>query len=219
MSPLALESTDLCRVLGQIAAGLAAHSEEIRELDAKVGDGDLGITVGLIAKALTGFAETTSEVDIGRLLMHCGIAVNRSNPSTFATILASGFMGGGKAVVGKTSVGLSDWVAIGESAVDSMQGRGKASVGDKTLLDTLVPAVAALKAEAGKASDERTAVRAALQAAEQGMKATTDMVARVGRARAFQERSVGVQDGGATAVFYMIKAFAEFVDVSLQSES
>ena len=202
-------------MLRQVAAGLAAHSEEIRELDAKVGDGDLGITVGLIAKALIEFAESTSEADVGRLLMQCGLAVNRSNPSTFATIIASGFMGGGKAVVGKTSVGLSDWVAMGEGAIESIKSSGKASVGDKTLLDTLVPAIAALAAEARKGSDERTAVRAASRAGEEGMRATTDMVAKCGRARAFQERSIGVQDGGATAMFYMIKAFAEFVDASL----
>jgi dihydroxyacetone kinase-like protein len=212
MSALGLDSTDLCRMLGQVAAALVAHSEEIRELDAKVGDGDLGVTVDLIGKALLEFAASTSETDVGRLLMQCGMAVNRSNPSTFGTLLASAFLGAGKAVVGKTSVGLGDWVAMGQSGALSIQSRGKASVGDKTLLDSLVPAVEALEAEARKGSGERAAVRAALQAAEEGMKATTGMVAKCGRARAFQERSVGVQDAGATAMFYMIKAFAEFVD-------
>jgi dihydroxyacetone kinase-like protein len=212
MSALALDSADLCRLLSQVAAALGAHSDEIRELDAKVGDGDLGITVDLIGKALVAFAGSTNETDVGNLLLQCGMAINRANPSTFATILASGFMGAGKSVVGKTSVGLSDWGAMGQSGVQSIQGRGKASVGDKTLLDSLVPAVGALEAEARKGSGERAAVRAALQAAEKGMRATTDMVAKCGRARAFQERSVGVQDGGATAMFYMIKAFAEFVD-------
>jgi dihydroxyacetone kinase-like protein len=217
MSALAFDSADVRRMLSQAAAGLTAHSDEIRDLDARVGDGDLGITVGLIARALVDISASTEATDIGRLLMQCGAAVARSNPSTFATILASGFMGGGKVVLGKTSVGVGDWVVVGKGAIDAIQGRGKAAVGDKTLLDALVPAVEALEAEAGRGSDERTAVQAALQAGEQGMRATTDMVAKCGRARAFQERSVGVQDGGATAVFCLIKAFAEFVDASLQA--
>jgi len=75
MSALALDSADLCRMLGQVSAALGAHSEEIRELDAKVGDGDLGITVDLIGKALLEFAGSTSETDVGRLLMQCGVAV------------------------------------------------------------------------------------------------------------------------------------------------
>ena len=212
MSPLGLDCADLCRMLGHVAAALEAHSEEIRELDARVGDGDLGVTVNLIGKTLLVFSESTNETDVGRLLMQCGMAVKKSNPSTFGTLLASAFMGAGKAVAGKTSVGLGDWVAMGQGGVDSIQSRGKASVGDKTLLDSLVPAVEALEAEARKGSGEQVAVRAALQAAEEGMRATTIMVAKCGRARAFQERSVGVQDGGATAMFYVIKGFAEFVD-------
>jgi dihydroxyacetone kinase-like protein len=144
---LALDSKGLRGLLLEVAAALTQHSEEIRELDATVGDGDLGITVELMAKALVEFADSSVETDIGRLLMQCGMAVNRANPSTFGTVVASGFMGGGKAVAGKTSVDLADWVAIGEAAIESIKSRGKASVGDKTLLDALVPAAEALKAE------------------------------------------------------------------------
>ncbi len=212
MKALTLDSKALRGLLLAVAPALAEHAEEIRELDAKMGDGDLGVTVGLMAKALIEFAESSAEADIGRLLMQCGMAVNRANPSTFGTIIASGFMGGGKVVMGKTSVDIADWVAIGEAAVESIKSRGKASVGDKTLLDALVPAVEALKAEWGKSSEERAAVWAAVRAAEEGMRATTSMVAKCGKARAFQEKSVGVQDGGATAVYYMLKAVGEYID-------
>jgi dihydroxyacetone kinase-like protein len=211
MKALELDSEALRGLLLAVAADLTRHSEEIRELDAKVGDGDLGVTVELMSKALIEFAESSPETDIGRLLMQCGMAVNRANPSTFGTIVASGLMGGGKAVAGKASADIADWVAISEGAIESIKSRGKASVGDKTLLDALVPAVEALKAEWGKGSDERTAMRAAARAAEEGMKATVGMIAKCGKARAFQEKSVGVQDGGATAMHYMWKAAAEYI--------
>jgi dihydroxyacetone kinase-like protein len=209
---LALDSKGLRGLLLEVAAALTQHSEEIRELDATVGDGDLGITVELMAKALVEFADSSVETDIGRLLMQCGMAVNRANPSTFGTVVASGFMGGGKAVAGKTSVDLADWVAIGEAAIESIKSRGKASVGDKTLLDALVPAAEALKAERDKGGDGQTAMRAAAQACEEGMKATAGMVAKCGKARVFREKSMGVQDGGATAMYYMLKAAAEYID-------
>jgi dihydroxyacetone kinase-like protein len=211
MKDLALDSTALRGLLLAVAPALAGHSEEIRELDARVGDGDLGVTVELMAKALVEFAESSSETDVGRLLAQCGMAVNRANPSTFGTIIATGLMGGGKAVMGKTSVGMAEGVAMGEGAIEAIKSRGKASVGDKTLLDALVPAVVALSAEQVKGSDARTAVWAAVRAAEEGMRATTGMVAKCGKARAFQEKSVGVQDGGATAVYFMLKAAAEYI--------
>ena len=212
MKNLSLDNTALAGLLRAVAAGLEGHTEEIRELDARVGDGDLGVTVGLMAQALREFAGSNQETDIGRLLMQCGMAVNRANPSTFGTIVASGLMGGGKAVVGRTSVGLDDWVAFGEAAIESMQSRGKASLGDKTLLDALVPAVAALKRERDAGSDEKTAVRAAVKACQEGMEETVAMVAKCGKARVFQEKSVGVQDGGATAMYYMLKAAADCIE-------
>lgn len=212
MSTVELDRDGVRGLLRKVATSLTQHGEEMRALDAQIGDGDLGITVELMAKALIGFAESTEETDLGRLLAQCGMAINRANPSTFATIIASGLVGGGKAVFGKTSVGIGDWVAIGERAIESIESRGKASVGDKTLLDALVPAVAALETERSKGSDERTAMWAAVQACEEGMKATVDMVAKCGKARAFRERSVGVQDGGATAVYYMVRAAAGYID-------
>ena len=204
-----LDSRAIRALLRAVAAALHAHVDEIRELDAQIGDGDLGITVDLMAKALVEFADATEETDIGRLFMQCGLAVNRANPSTFGTIMASGLMGGGKALTGKTSLTIDDWVVFGEAAVESMQSRGKASLGDKTVLDALVPAVQALKAQRGKSGDERAALWVAAQACEAGMKATTGMVAKCGKARVFQEKSVGVQDGGATALCYMVHAAAE----------
>ena len=212
MKNLSLDNTALAGLLRAVAAGLEGHTEEIRELDARVGDGDLGVTVGLMAQALRDFAGSNQETDIGRLLMQCGLAVNRANPSTFGTIIASGFMGGGKALAGRTSVGLDDWVVIGEAAIESMQSRGKASLGDKTLLDALVPAVAALERERDAGSDEKTAVQAAVKACQEGMEATVAMVAKCGKARVFQEKSVGVQDGGATAMYYMLKAAADYIE-------
>jgi dihydroxyacetone kinase-like protein len=211
MSDLALDSGALRELLRKMATALTEHIEEIRLLDATIGDGDLGVTAGLMSKAMIEFADSSQEADVGRLLMQCGIAINRANPSTFGTIMASGFMGGGKAVAGRTTVDLGDLSAAGKAAVESIMGRGKAAVGDKTMLDALVPAVDALAEGHSNGSGMRAAMRAAALACEQGMEATIGMVAKCGKARVFQEKSVGVQDGGATALHYMMDAAAEHI--------
>lgn len=207
MGDISLDIDKLKSILQSVAADLKSHSEELRQLDAKVGDGDLGVTIELASQAMTDYLASSAETDIGKLLAQCGMNINKVSPSTFGTILASAFMGGGKAVVGKEALGLGDLVLVGEGAVENIKKRGKAEAGDKTLLDALIPAVESLKGSAGQ--DYKRALNAAVKSAEEGMKATVDMKAKFGRAQWFQEGSIGVQDGGATAMYYMIKSFAD----------
>lgn len=209
MSELGLDAIRIIAILKEVAAELKSHTEELRLLDAKVGDGDLGVTVELSTKAMDEYLTTTSEADIGKLLAQCGMNINRVSPSTFGTILASAFMGAGKAVMGKPHLGVDDLVLIGEGAIENIQKRGRAEVGDKTVLDALVPAVEALKHELTSGADAQTAINIAVKAAEDGMNATVNMKAKFGRAKWFQDGGIGVQDGGATAMYYMVTLFSQ----------
>jgi dihydroxyacetone kinase-like protein len=209
MSEFSIDTAGIIAILREVASDLKSHTDELRELDAKVGDGDLGVTMELSSQAMVDYLESSSETDIGKLLAQCGMNINRTSPSTFGTILASAFMGGGRAATGETQLDLEGLILIGEGAIDNIKKRGKAEAGDKTLLDTLIPAVETLKKECDKGTDVKTAIKAATRAAEDGMKATVNMKAKFGRARMFREGGIGVQDGGATAMYYMIKSFAE----------
>ena len=91
----------------------------------------------------------------------------------------------------------------------SLMARGKANVGDKTMVDALIPALHALKQAVADGVDEREALRQSVVAAEQGMKNTIPMVARRGRASYLAERSAGHQDPGATSSYLMFKAMEE----------
>ena len=213
MSPLTIDAAGMAVILKNLASDMKEHCEELWELDAKVGDGDLGVTVELISKALSEYLVSTEEEDVGKLLMQCGMSINRANPSTFATLLASAFMGGGKVVMGKTSIEPPELVLIGEGAIENIKKRGKAEVGGKTLLDTIVPAVSTFKKEIDSGTGINNAISATVKAAEEGMNATIDMKAKFGRARWFQDSSIGIRDGGATAMYYMIKAFAKHLDL------
>ena len=96
-----MDSSALRDIFRRMAASLAEHTEEVRLLDAAIGDGDLGVTAGLMAQAMEEYADSSEESDVGKLLAQCGMAINRANPSTFGTIMASGFLGAGKAVADK----------------------------------------------------------------------------------------------------------------------
>ena len=211
MADLNLTTESLKDVLIKVADDLRTHTNELRELDAQTGDGDLGVTIELASKGITGYVESTSETDAGKFLAQCGMNINKVSPSTFGTILAAAFMGAGKALTGTESVTLENLVIAGEGAIENVKKRGKAEAGDKTLLDVLIPAVETLRAQIASGSDAATAMNAVVQAAEEGMKSTVTMKAKFGRAQWFQNGSIGIQDGGATAAYYLIKAFAEAV--------
>ena len=94
MRDISLDINRLTSVLKSVAADLKTHSEELRQLDAKVGDGDLGVTIELASQAMTDYLALSAETDMGKLLAQCGMSINKVSPSTFGTILASAFMGG-----------------------------------------------------------------------------------------------------------------------------
>ncbi|MDD4860425.1 MAG: dihydroxyacetone kinase subunit L [Dehalococcoidales bacterium] len=193
-------------ILKEAATDLKGRAEELRQLDSLLGDGDLGVTIELASKAMLEYLESQKEDEIGKLLMNCGLNINKVSPSTFGTVLANAFMGAGKAAFGKKQIEIKDLAALGDGAIESIKKRGKAEVGDKTVLDALVPAVEAFKKEMA-GGDAKSALAAMVKAAEAGMKATAGMKAKFGRAKWFQEKSIGVQDGGATAMYYLIESF------------
>jgi len=211
MSNLQLSGLDLCGVFEAMAHDMKAHLEELRDLDAALGDGDLGITMELASAVLGDAKDAGPADDVGALLVGLGLRINKASPSTFGTLLASAFISAGAAVRGKPAVGAEDLTTMGSAAIEGIKRRGKAEVGDKTMLDSLVPAVEAYEDELNKGAELAQALQAAVAASERGMLATSAMTARHGRGSWRREESVGVRDGGATALHYLIQSFADRV--------
>ena len=218
MTLTSLNAKNLITVLQKVASDLPGHTEELRGLDAIIGDGDLGVTVDLISKALQEHLVSPETEDIGKLLMGCGMDINKANPSTFATLLTMGFMGAGKAVLGKQEIGMQDLAVMGKNAVAGIQKMGKAEVGDKTMLDALIPAVNAFESKIAGQAGYDAALKAAVDSAKNGMEATTSMKAKHGRASWHQEKSVGIQDAGATLIYYFIETFARHLVEEIEKD-
>lgn len=170
-----------------------------------------------MAKSFAAAAETVlaegDSSDISRLLRSAGIAIARAAPSTMGTLTATGFLRASNAVEGRKildTVALSDfWKAYRDGVAE----RGKAKVGDKTLLDVLDPIATTMRTQASMAAAVPTALYAAAEAGATALEATKSMVAQHGKAAAFQQKTVGHQDAGATVGYFMIRRMAELVVV------
>lgn len=204
-----ITNTELIDILKETAIGWGRHTDELRQLDSIAGDGDLGVTVGLASKAMTDYLANPGEEDIGKLLMKCGIQINKSSPSTFGTLLASAFMEAGKTILGRKEIENKDLILICDGAIDGVKKRGKAEVGDKTMLDALVPATDAFREALTKQTNIKVAFESAVKAAKTGVSATVNMKAKFSRMSYRQDGGIGIQDAGATAIYYLIESFVQ----------
>lgn len=214
-----ITATNIASVLKMVAADLESHREELRQLDAVIGDGDLGVTIELGSRAIREYLDSPDEGNIGQLLAKCGTQFNKASPSTFGTLLASAFMEAGKTSLGKKQIDIKDLALMGDSAIEGLKKRGKAEIGDKTMLDCLAPAVEAFKKGLVDGSDSKIAFEAAVTAAGEGMRATTSMMAKHGRASWHREKTIGVQDAGATAMYYLIESFVSHLISQLEGNT
>jgi dihydroxyacetone kinase-like protein len=182
---------------------LVGHADELRDLDQALGDGDLGITVTLGARAVVdALAALPGSATPAEITRECAKAFANANPSTMAALVAGGLLAGSKEWAGLEDVGSSDAADFVRAAGRNISQRGKTEVGDKTILDAIVPAAEALASAAGPGG-----LDAAITAAEKAVTETQGLQSRRGRASWLQERSIGLQDPGATAFWRMLESW------------
>ena len=179
----------------------------LSELDGKIGDGDHGINMD------KGFQMTKKRLEEGMnmsdALMKLGRTLLLEIGGSMGPLYGQFYKAMAKASKGVEEIDGGTLADMLEGAYEAIKTLGEAKPGDKTLVDTLAPAAAALR----KAVDRGAALTAALDAmvvaAETGWKSTEDMIARVGRSSRLGERSRGVLDAGATSCYLMLKSMAE----------
>lgn len=182
---------------------LELSRDELRDLDAAIGDGDLGITVGDGAAAATAaLLALPEDRPIGAILLAIAPAIARANPSTFAGLVATAILSASRSLGNLEDVDLETGLVAARAGADAIATRGKSALGDKTLLDALVPSLAAA------AAHPQAPLEAALEAARLGVAATRDLISQRGRAAWLGERTQGHPDPGATAYLRLLEALA-----------
>lgn len=202
---LAVTTETVIDWMTRFAASMQEHRQELVRLDTAIGDGDHGTNMNRGMTKSIEKLEGSEQADAGTVLKTVAMALVSSVGGAAGPLYGTLFLQMGNALAGQTEVDLPAYAAAWRKGLEGVQARGKAVAEDKTMVDALIPAVAALEA----ASDLDGGLRAAAQAAEEGMKATTPLLARKGRASYLGERSQGHQDPGATSTYYLFKSAAE----------
>ena len=203
--------------LAQLRQWLHAYAERIQsqehyltELDAAIGDADHGANM---RRGTRKICERMAEADfhfddISSFLRAIGMILISSVGGAAGPLYGAFFLRAAQVQQDDDTVSLDELATMFRAGLEGVQQRGKAQVGDKTLIDALQPAVEALEAAAAQKASIHTALAAAATAAETGMHKTIDMQANRGRASYLGPRAIGHQDPGATSLYYLIEAAA-----------
>jgi phosphoenolpyruvate---glycerone phosphotransferase subunit DhaL len=194
------------KVYGQI---LAENKDYLTQLDSDIGDADHGANMDRGFKAALAKLPTVADKDIGTLFKSVGMTLVQTVGGAAGPLYGTFFMQAGAASANKLELSATDWSVALEAALNGVVARGKANLGDKTMIDALTPALAAFKQAVSEGADTSEALIRSAAAAEQGMKDTIPLVARKGRASYLGERSAGHQDPGATSSYLLIKTAAD----------
>ena len=209
-----LSAEDARNMLLYIADKVIAKKPYLTEIDSAIGDGDHGIGMaGGMQKAKKKLLKMAGEENAYQLFETAGQAMLMSMGGASGVIFGSLYLAGAKGMDPKAVITAEDLAKMERKSLTAIQERGKAEVGDKTMVDALAPAVDALEANCDKSLLEM--LKAAEEGARQGMENTKNYVAKFGRAKSLLERAIGHQDAGATSVWLIFQGMREFVEGKL----
>lgn len=195
--------------LRRSAALLHEQRDYLTQLDSAIGDADHGTNMDRGFTAVLAKLPDVADADIGTILKTVGTTLVSTVGGASGPLYGTAFLRAGTALAGKQELTAAD-IALGlGAALEGIKVRGHAQPGEKTMVDALTPAVAALEASAASGDDVTEALRAARVAGEGGMQATIPMLATKGRASYLGERSIGHQDPGATSVVLFLRAMEQ----------
>ncbi len=200
---------DVLEWIKAVASMISENSAYLTELDAAIGDADHGANMDRGFKAVMNKMPEISDKDIGAIFKTVGMTLISTVGGAGGPLYGTFFLQAGVKTAGKMELSAADWAEALEAALNGVVMRGKAQLGDKTMVDALTPAVSALKQAVQENRSISEALNGSAEAARQGMEATIPLVARKGRASYLGERSADHQDPGATSSYMMLKVAAD----------
>jgi dihydroxyacetone kinase-like protein len=204
-----ITSDDVVAWIQLVAQVMRDNKEYLTQLDSAIGDADHGINMDRGFQAILAKLPTYPTGDVGALLKGVGMTLVSTVGGASGPLYGTLFLQLGGSTVGKAEIGIAEFATALDAGIAGIQRLGKAEPGDKTMLDALLPAQAALHQAVDEGAGPADALGAAAAAAEEGMRATIPLVARKGRASYLGERSAGHQDPGATSSHLLLNAAAD----------
>jgi phosphoenolpyruvate---glycerone phosphotransferase subunit DhaL len=196
-------------VVRTIATVSVGNEKYFGDLDAVVGDGDFGYSMSRGFELVLQNWDDFDRTDIGTFLKKIAVTITSRIGGTSGPIWGTAFLRAGATAGTATKLEPAQVIAMLRAAIEGIKARGHSDVGDKTLLDALVPAVDTIEEHVGKGEGAAATLRAAAVVARERAEATRPMQAMRGRAAYTGERSIGTLDAGAVAVAVMFEALAD----------
>ena len=187
----------------KIAQLMEESADELNAADGLLGDGDLGITMVRGFREIIEVRDSLPD-DVGMALFQCAKAFTKSSGSSYGTLLATGLMSVAKKKKGQQEIQVEEISALLDDALDAMKQRGKAELGDKTVLDVIAASSQAAKDQ----SDGSSVLKAINDAVTSTIDEFRSRQSKIGRARIFSEKSIGLDDPGMLAFRKMIEALS-----------
>jgi dihydroxyacetone kinase-like protein len=206
-----MTATDLEKaefVVRTIAESCLVNEKYFGDLDAVVGDGDFGYSLARGFEVLLDQWSTLDRDDVGTFLTQVAMVLTSRIGGTSGPLWGTAFLRAGTKLKGIGKITNDDLIAALRNSAEGIKKRGRSDVGDKTLLDALVPATDELESALASGADGPTALERTASVARESADATASMQARRGRASYTGERSVGSVDAGATAVAVLTEKLA-----------
>jgi phosphoenolpyruvate---glycerone phosphotransferase subunit DhaL len=194
------------RTIAQVAVD---NEKYFGDLDAVVGDGDFGYSMARGFELVLADWDSFDRSDIGTFLKKVAVVITSRIGGTSGPLWGTAFLRAGGAAGSATQLSAEQVVAMLRASIEGIKTRGRSDVGDKTLLDALVPAVDTIEKHAADGDSVASTVRAAAVTAREQAEATRQMQAMRGRASYTGERSIGSLDAGAVAIAVMLEALAD----------
>lgn len=200
-----IDNKKMCEIIEAMAEKIQAQKDFLTELDNEIGDGDHGINMargfGAVKEKLPGMADK----DIGAILKEVGMTLVSTVGGASGPLYGTAFMKAGMACKGMAEIDGQQFLTAFSAAVAGIKQRGKSEEGEKTMLDALCPAERAITEALNEGATLKEALGKAVDAAEDGLVHTKDIVATKGRASYLGERSLGHQDPGATSSLLLLQ--------------
>jgi len=206
-----LDRGTILRWVTEIAAAMRQHRDYLVQLDAAIGDGDHGTNMNRGFDAVLRALDADETSPPGRLLILVGRTLVNSVGGASGPLWGSAFRQMGKRLGDAPTFDAAALVEALDAGLAAIVDLGAATLGDKTMVDALQPALGTLRGAVDAGQPLRSAVRSAAEAAEAGMRATVPLQARRGRASYLGERSIGHQDPGATSTAMILRALERAV--------
>jgi dihydroxyacetone kinase-like protein len=206
--PETITAERMHHALERVCEVIEEQKTYLSELDGAIGDGDHGVNMAKCFREVKKKLSANQGKDLPSILKDVGMVVLNSVGGAMGALYGTFFLKLAQEAAGKSELRLGDLVQMFQVAEKGILDIGKAKPGDKTLLDTLSPAVRSLE-QAGKESKSLPEALADFEeAAKKGMESTKEMVAKMGRASRLGERTLGHQDAGATSCYLILQSLA-----------